>query len=221
LAIGGRELDVTAKVVSIQANAVPELDDTMATELGYEGGVEGMRTALRLQLQQSREGAARNQARANLLQVLIATNPFAVPDAMIDSHLQMLMEELKLQQAYRGRDPRRINFSPEQIADLRMRAEFAAKGGLILNYVSEKESLAVTDADLELKYQELADQRGQTVEAIRGYFVKDDAVEELRARLLEEKTLDWLLERAKLVTTATTAAPLASEPSADDVQGEG
>lgn len=203
--VAGKELDVTIKVVSIQANEIPALTEEIATEMGYEGGVEGMNTALRLQVQQQREGVARNQARANLLQVLINANPFIVPDAMIESHLQMLIEELKLQQAYRGRDPRRIQFSQEQMDDLRIRADFAAKGGLILDYVSKKEDLKVTDDDLEAKYLELADQRGQTVEAIKGYFVKDNAVEELRARLLEEKCLDWLLERAKIVTSATQA----------------
>jgi FKBP-type peptidyl-prolyl cis-trans isomerase (trigger factor) len=129
---------------------------------------------------------------------------------MIDQHLEMLIEELKLQQAYRGRDPRRVTFSEEQLADLRIRGEFAAKGGLILDYVAKKEGLAITDADLESKYLELADQRGQTVEAIRGYFVKDDAVEELRARLMEEKTLDWLLENSKLLTSDNDTPPEAA-----------
>lgn len=200
--VAGRELEVSVKVVSVQANEIPALNDEIATEMGYEGGVEGMKAALRMNIQQQREGLARNQARANLLQVLITANPFQVPDSMIDSHLQMLLEELKLQAAYRGRDPRTLTYTQEQIADLRMRADFAAKGGMILEYVSKKENLVIGDADLEAKYQELADQRGQTVEAIKGYFIKDNAVEELRARLLEEKTLDWLLEQSKLVTDA-------------------
>jgi trigger factor len=217
--VQGREADVTVKVVSIQANEVPELTDALASEMGFEGGSEGMRTALRLQLQTARETNARNQARANLLQALINANPFEVPTPMIDQHLQMLIDELKLQQAYRGRDPKRITFSPEQIADLRIRAEFAAKGGLILDWVSKTEKLDVAETDLEAKYQELADERGQTVEAIRGYFVKDDAVEELRARLLEEKTLDFLLERAKIVSAESPAAPAAAaEPAAEEAK---
>jgi trigger factor len=205
-AVRGRELQVTARVLSIQSIEVPELSDDLAGQLGYEGGIEGMRAALRQQIRDARENLARNQARANLLQALINANPFEVPSGMVDQHLEMLMEELRLQQAYRGRDPRSVRFSPEQVADLRVRAEFAAKGGIILEYVSRTEKLEVVDADLEAKYSELADQRGQTVEAIRGYFVKDGAVEELRSRLLEEKTLDWLLERAKISSSGAEAA---------------
>lgn len=53
--------------------------------------------------------------------------------------------------------------------------------------------------------------RGQRKEAIKGYFAKDNAVEELRKRLSEERTLDWLLERAELVTTEQKSEEAAPE----------
>ena len=153
---------------------------------------------------------ARNQARANLLEELIRVNKFDVPSGMVEQSLQMLVQELKMQQAYRsGRDPRTIHFGDAQMADLRVRAEFAAKSALILEFVSGKEGLEVTDADIEAKYQELADERGQTVEAVKGWFTKDGGIDELNDRILEEKTLDWLLERANIV-----------EPSADAPAGD-
>jgi trigger factor len=198
-AVAGRELDVTIKVQSIQANEIPELTDEVAKEMGYEGGAEGLRQAVRADLVASREEGARNQARANVLQALIDANKFDVPQSMIDDQLKALIEELRLQAAYRGRDPRQVTFSAAQLADLRVRAEFAVKGGLILEFVSKKESLAITDEDLERKFQEMADERGQAVETIKGYFERDNATEELRSRLLEEKTLDFLLEKSKLV----------------------
>lgn len=210
--LAGRELTVSAKVLSIMANQVPELSDELAEKLGYEGGATGMREALKAGIATQREELARNQARANLLEVLIAENPFDVPEGMVDSSLQMLMQELRLQQAYLGRDPRSLSFSDAQIADLRMRAAFASKAGIILETVSNNESITITDEDIEQKYQDLADERGQSVEAVRGYFGKPDQLEELKARMLEEKTLDWLLERANLVepseAPAVEAAPV-------------
>ena len=219
-AIAGRTLDVTAKVMSIQANEIPEATDELAEELGYEGGIAGMRAALRGEIEQALQDAARNQARANVLQVLIDSNPFDVPDGMIQEQLEALVEELRLQAAYRGQDPRNLTFDDAQMGDLAVRAQFAVKGGLILEYVAEKEGIEVSDDDLERKYQEMADERGQAVETIKGYFVRDDAVDELRARLLEEKTLDWLLEHSELVTEpagpAETAAPEAeAAPAAE------
>ena len=208
--VAGRTLDVALKVLSIQSYQVPELSDELAEKLGYEGGADGMRGAIEATLREQRDVLARNQARANLLEELIRVNKFDVPSGMVEQSLQMLVQELKMQQAYRsGRDPRTIHFGDAQMADLRVRAEFAAKSALILEFVSGKEGLEVTDADIEAKYQELADERGQTVEAVKGWFTKDGGIDELNDRILEEKTLDWLLERANIV-----------EPSADAPAGD-
>jgi trigger factor len=208
--VAGRELDVQVKVIGIQATEVPELTDELATELGYEGGISGLQAALKEQLGKGREELARNQARANMLEKLIEINQFDVPEGMIDTSLNMLVEELKMQRAYQtGQDPRNMQIPESQMADLRNRAAFASKAGLILDFVNKTEGISVSDADIEEKYSLLADQRGQTVEAVKGYFEKDGAVDELRDRILEEKTLEWLLERSNLVDapSVTEAAP--------------
>lgn len=206
--VRGRTLPVRVKVLGIQASRVPELDDAIAEELGYEGGAEGMRTALRAQMQQARDELSRNQARANMLEKLIELNPFEVPAGMVDQSLKMLTDELRMQEAYRtGRDPQSIGFSDATMTDLRARARFAAKAGLILEAVARREKIEVTDADLEKRLQEFADLRGQTVEAIRGYFSTDEAQQELRDRILEEKTLEWLLEHSTLVPASPAGAP--------------
>lgn len=220
----GQTVEARVEVLSIQASQVPALTDELATELGYEGGVEAMRAALRMKEEEKANEGARNVARVNLLRALIDANPVDVPPAMIESHVGLLKEELRIQAAYRGRDPRTIRYNDVQEADLRERGLFAARAALLLEAVAELESITVTNDDLEAKYQEIADLRGQRVEAIRGYFAKDNAVEELRKRLLEERTLEWLLEHAELnyvseggsdLGAAVTAALAATSPAAE------
>lgn len=196
--LAGRTLSATITVQSIQAMQTPPLTDELAAQLGFEGGAEGMRADVRKRLEESVEAAAKNQARANLLQALIDANTFDAPKGLIDQQLNTLLEELRIQRAYRGEDPRKVQFTDAQMADFRNRARFAAKASLILDFVAAREGLAVSDEDLEAKYNEIAQARGQQVEAIRGYFEKENAVEELRARLLEEKVLDWLLGQSDL-----------------------
>jgi trigger factor len=219
-AVAGRSLSVTVKVVGIQANEVPELSEEIAEELGFEGGAVGMRAALQSELVESRNELARNQARANMLQELISANTFDVPGSMVESNLKLLMDELRMQQMLRGADPKNISFSDPQVADLRQRAAFATKAGLILEFVTTKEGIEVTEADVDAKLQELADSRGQTIEAVRGYFQKEDAVSELKERLIEEKTLDWLLERAKLVDEPPVKAEAEAEAAPAEAAAE-
>lgn len=208
----GRPFDATVSVLGVQAMRVPALTDALATSLGYEGGAEAMRAALRFDLENKANEAARNQARVNLLRKLVDENPVDVPAALTEKNLRLLVEELTVQAQYRGRDPRSIRYSDAQMADLRSRAEFAAKAGVLLEAIARAEGIRITDEDLERKYQEIADQRGQRVEAIRGYIQKDGAVNELRRHLLEERTLDYVLERAELETVRAELADAPTTP---------
>lgn len=205
----GRTFDATITVLGVQAQKVPDLTDEIATQLGFEGGVEAMKVALRMELETKANEAARNQARINLLRTLVDSNPVDVPAALTERNLKLLIEELNIQAQYRGRDPRSIRYSEAQLADLRTRAEFAAKAGVLLESIARNEGIRITEEDLDRKYQEIADMRGQRVEAIKGYIQKDGAVGELKRHLLEERTLDYVLERSELVTVAAEvpAAP--------------
>ena len=194
----GKSLEATAKVLSIQANRVPALSDEIAESMGYEGGADAMRAAIQMKLQQSRDEAARNQARVDLLQKLVDANSFDVPDGMVSEQLNALVEELRVRRAYGGQDPRSIRFSDKEMEDLRQRATFAAKASCILDAVARQESIEATDDDVNARIEEIAGMRGQTAEAIRGYLAREGAFDVLRDRILEEKTLEWLLERADL-----------------------
>jgi trigger factor len=208
----GRTFEATVTVLSVQVQEVPSLSDASASAAGFEGGAEAMRAAVRMELETSANETARNQARINLLQALVASHEVSVPAALTEKNLKLLIEELGVQAAYKGRDPRSIRYSEAQIADLRVRAEFAAKAGLILESISSKEGIKITEEDMDRKYQEIADMRGQRVEAIRGYIQKDGAVADLRKHLLEERALDWVLERCDLEYVGEGEA---AEPAAE------
>ncbi len=203
----GKAVQAKVRVEGINANKIPDLDDALAEELGYEGGADGMRGAIRLEIETALQEEGRTQARVALLQKLVADNSFDVPSGMVDEQLQALVEELKVRRAYAGEDPRTIRFSEAEMADLRGRATFAAKSSVILAAVARQEGIDCTPADLDAKIEEIASLRGQTVQAIRGYLEREDAMPVLTDRILEEKTLEWLLENADLSVSEEAAAP--------------
>jgi trigger factor len=193
----GKTASVKGKVLSIQALETPELTDELSVELGYEGGADGMRAAIRSDLEEQAEQNAQGQAKASLLERLIEINPFEAPSGLVMHQMQSLENELRMQALYSGQDPRATQFTEEQQAQLLERATFAAKATLLLEAVGEKESIQVEESDIETRYQEIADSRGQQVEAVRALFQKEGAVQDLETRILEEKTLDWLMEHSK------------------------
>jgi FKBP-type peptidyl-prolyl cis-trans isomerase (trigger factor) len=52
----------------------------------------------------------------------------------------------------------------------------------------------------------MAAQLNQRVEAVKGYYQKEGLLEDLRVQIREEKTLDFLLSRAKIAGGPTRPA---------------
>jgi trigger factor len=196
----GRTVQATVKVISIQSSKAPAPSDDVAAELGFEGGVTGMRAALAQQIKEPMEEQARAMARSSLLAKLVEAHELEAPRALVGKQLEMLVMERRVMHQYQGGKPGTLDLGPEAMEQLRQRATFAVKAGLLLEAIGGAEGLEVTDQDLEETYQRIADERGQRVEAIKGYLMQEEgAVDTLRSRLLEEKVLDWLFEQAKLV----------------------
>ena len=179
-----------------------------------------MKAKIKAQLGEFAENTGKNQARVNVLEKLVEKNTFDVPQGMIDEQLNALVDELRMRQAYMGRDPKQLKFSDAELADLRQRAEFAARASCVLDGVARQEGIEVTDADLDAKIQEMAEERGQPVEAIRGYIQQEGAASMLKARIQEEKTLDWLLDNAKVKKVEPKEADSAETAPAAEASSE-
>ena len=111
-----------------------------------------------------------------------------MPQAMVEEQLKALMNELRMQQMYMGRNPDEVRFTEAQQRDLSTRAVFAAKAACLLGSVNDVENLKVTDEDIEAKLEELAESQGQTVEAIKQYINMEQATDMLSERVQEEDT---------------------------------
>jgi trigger factor len=69
---------------------------------------------------------------------------------------------------------------------------------LILEKIAETEKITVSDDELGGRLENMARELNQRPEALRSLYQREDRLEDLRAQLREEKTLDFLLSQAKI-----------------------
>ena len=152
--IAGRTLKAEGRVIAIQEMKVPELTDTIAKDMGYEGGADDMPSRVREHLTNHHETNAKNQARAGLLEKLIEANPFEAPKGLIAQQLQALLQELQMQAAYRGQDQGPVQ--PRADSRTRGRANFAAKALSLKPSPRPRDSRPMTSPMCRPGFQELA-----------------------------------------------------------------
>jgi len=134
------------------------------------------------------------------LGTLVERNPFSVPPSMVERRVQGLIQGAKLRLAQQGLKLEEAKLDPEKLREsFRPTAEKEIRGSLILEKIAETEKFSVSEAELEKRYEEMAQQLQQRAETVKNYHIKEGLVEDLRAQLLEEKTLAFLLDQAKIM----------------------
>jgi trigger factor len=93
--------------------------------------------------------------------------------------------------------------------ELRPASEKRVKEMLILGEVARQNNLSVNEVELSEGFREAALYMGQEPEALRKYYADNDLVDSFRQKLLEEKTLNYLVKGAKV-----------SEVEAEKIQDE-
>ena len=184
---------------AIQANELhekllPELDDEFAKDCGdYETLLE-----LRLKIREGLEASAKQRGEAELkdqlIESLIQANDIPVPPSMVQQQQQMMMYEMAqfMQMAGQQGAP-----GADFFAGIEERAQRRVQAGILLGSLARQEGIDVGEADLDAKFQEIADQTGKHVAKVRADY-QEAQREGLESQLLEEKVMALLTERAKV-----------------------
>ena len=107
--------------------------------------------------------------------------------------------ELKFNLAYQGVDLSRSGLDEEKLRDeYRERALRSVKSDLLLNRIGELEKIEVADEEMDQRLEEIARRTNRTRNQVDAYYRKNNLVEGLRAQVLEEKVLRFLLKSANV-----------------------
>ena len=197
--LSGKSIQVHLKVKEIKEKILPVLDDEFAKDVGNYNTVADLKARLHQTIREQKQAQANQAAKEKLLSMLVEKNPFTISKSMVERQVQTLIARTELRLARQGMKIGEASLDRQQLHDSFMpTAEKEVRGALILEKIAEMEKLSVGEAELEAKFEQMAGQLNQRVEAVKGYYQKEDLLGDLRAQILEEKTLDYLLSQAKI-----------------------
>jgi trigger factor len=76
---------------------------------------------------------------------------------------------------------------------------------LLVEKIAELENIGVTDADVQERVDQVARAGGERAKSIREFYSRAEARDELRAQLVFDRTVNFLLERAQIKEVDTSA----------------
>ncbi len=189
----------TVRVVEVKEKALPALDDEFAKGLGEYQTLEELKAAVRKELEAQRERESRRALEEKVVDALLAAHEFQVPEAMVLRQVANLVEHARERMRRQGVDPDQIKWDYEKLTEeLRPGAVRAVRRALLLEAIAEKEGLAPAAADVEAEVEKIARASQRPAPAVRRLMEKSGDLEGLRYSLQEARSLDFLIQRARI-----------------------
>ena len=187
------------KVGEVKEKVLPALDDEFAKALGEFETLEAVRAEVRKQLESAREAEGRRALEDKLVEALLKRHEFGVPEAMVLRQVAHQVEHTRERLRRQGVDPDGIQWDYGKIVgELRSAGEQGVRRALLLKAIAERESIAPGEADLDTEIEKFARASQRPAPAVRRMMEKNGDLDALRHGLRERKTLDMLIEHARI-----------------------
>jgi trigger factor len=197
--LAGKEVRLKIKIKGLKEKVLPALDDSFARDLGENQGFESFKNKLKNDLEKEEKRRIESLVRNNIVDQLIEKNPLEVPTFMVERQIEFMMADTQRALLAQGSSLEQLGVPLENIKEsYRKDAEKQVKCSLFVEVIAKNESIAVSDEEVEEKIKEIAVSNNQDVAKVRAFYRKEGLWEGLKVKLLEQKTLDFLLEKATI-----------------------
>ena len=195
----GKTISFHVKIKEIKEKILPPLDDEFAKDLGDYSSFEELKVKLKGEIEKEKELALERQLKDQVVDQLLETNPFDVPESLVGEQAKAMVSDTKLRLAAQGVALKKLGVSEEKLQeDYKAMAQKQVRTFLILEKIAGAEGIAVTDEEADDRLREMSERMHQKFDVVKRYYEKNGLLPEVKAGIIRDKTLNFLLEKANI-----------------------
>jgi trigger factor len=211
--LSGKEAEFAVEVTELRSHKPLEMNDELAKEIGFPSMTD-LQKRVRDDIGGNYGNISRAVIKRQLMDKLAEGHSFAVPETMLEAEFNSIwaqIEEAKKNGELPDEDKKKSD--DELRKEYRGIAERRIRLGLLLAEVAQKNKINVEPA--EMRNALMAEARrfpGQEKAVIDYYTQTQGAMERIRAPLLEEKVVDYIITQAKVTEKKISSEELLKLP---------
>ena len=198
--LAGHRLRFNVRLNDIKLLDLPNLDDEFARGLGEFENLDKLKNKIREELNHQLEHNRASNLRQQIVQKLIGTTDFEVPELLVENRIDDKVRDLAYDMARQGLNPTKANVDWASMrSELKAVAEKETRAGLILAKVADQEGFDVSPQEISQELEGLAESTNQPIDKVRQHFQEDSRREGLVDQIRRRKALDVVLAGAKVL----------------------
>jgi trigger factor len=192
--LAGKAVDFSVVVHEIKRKILPVLDDDFAKDHGQCASLEELKVTIRTRLEDELKQIQNEELKEQIINQLIARHSFTPPPAMVERQTRYLMERNQ----NRGTTGETSPSLEETRKALEGRALRQVQATLLVEKVAALENIEVSEKEVQERVDNLARGAGEKGKTVREFYSRPEARDDLRSQMIFDRTLAFLLERAKI-----------------------
>lgn len=198
--LAGKDAVFKCKVHEIKEQEMPEIDDDFAKDVSEFDTLDELRTSKKEELVKAAEVRAENQMKNNVIEKVFEANEIDVPDVMVNSEIDSMMNEFDQQLRaqgmdmngylqYAGQDPTAFRET------LREDAYKKTKTRMIVSKIADQEEFEVSDDEVKEQLEKMAQQYGLEVDKL-AEMIGPENLGMISGDIKMSKAVDYMYENA-------------------------
>jgi trigger factor len=186
-----RNVVVKGFIKEIDKKILPELNADTIKNFGDFKDIEEFKQYVEKNLNEYEEKRYRDALRSSISEELVNLNPIELPDSAVEEDAKARLDEMKKQDKYKNIDEKQ---SGNFMSVLRIMAKRDIALYLLLSEIEKQENITVSESDKDEFYRHTAIMSNMKKEEVKGFYSTNEAQENLKHALLEDKTFDFLIK---------------------------
>ena len=217
VSLAGKDASFELVLKEVREPQTVEVGEDLAKTVGFDD-LDGLKAAVRRQTESEFEQVSRTRIKRQLLDKLAEQYTFDVPGGMADAEFDSIWKQVEEARQQAGDDDPDAGKSDDELKEeYRGIAERRVRLGLILSEVAQINNLQISQDELNRAIVGEARRHPGHEQQVFEFFQNNpQAVDGLRAPILEDKVVDYILEIAKIEDTIVTPEELLRDPDDDD-----
>lgn len=199
--LAGKPATFKVKINEIKAKELPELDDEFAQDVSEFDTLAEYKESLKKNLEEKKENEAKRTKEDEAVQKIIDKSKMDIPEAMIDTQCETMIEEFAQRIAQSGLSmDQYLQFSGLTVDGLKeqVRPEALSRiqASLVLEQIAKDENIEVPDDDVNAEIEKMAASYGMEADKLKEY-MGDAEKESMKKDLAINKAVELVMSNVK------------------------
>ena len=199
----GKEAVFAVEINEIKETQLPHIDDEFVKDTTEFETLEELKNDIRAKAAENKKKSAEDAMKNEVVEKLAENIEVEIPEVMVKNEVDNMLKDFENNLRYQGMDLNtyyQYTGTSKEILEDQMKedAEKRVRISLAVDEVSKSEGVEATEEDMEAEYKKMADIYKLEVEKIKEIF-QNSQDEAIKSTIVARKTVDLLLENAKLV----------------------